>query len=98
MKRVFVGIFTAAVLSVAIPARGDGFLYQGGTITKISFPGAADTNPAGINDSGQIVGSFSNSSTGGAFLDSGGVFTTFGFPGADQTYATGINDPGQIVG
>jgi hypothetical protein len=89
MSRKLFGILLLAVLSTAIPARGDGFLYQGGTITTI--PGA---NPAGINDAGQIVGNYGNV----GFVDTGGVFTTISFPGSTQSDASGINDLGQITG
>src|SRR5262249_51519462 len=37
-----------------------GFLKDGTTFTTIDVPGAATTFPFGINDAGQIVGSFSD--------------------------------------
>jgi probable HAF family extracellular repeat protein len=49
----------------------------------------------GVNDSGQVVGSFLNSH---GFLYSGGVFTTLDAPGAISTLASGINDAGNVVG
>lgn len=54
----------------------------------------------GINDAGQIVGSFTDtgSSIQHGFLDSGGLFTTIDVPGAAQTVVDGINDAGQVVG
>src|SRR4029077_5937652 len=65
-------------------------------------PGATGfgTQAFGINDSGQIVGSFfdaGNTKTHG-FLDTGGSFTTIDVPGATNTNAYGINNSGQIVG
>ena len=52
----------------------------------------------GINDAGQIVGDYRDSSDGiHGFLYSGGAFTTIDVPGA-QHLASGINDAGQIVG
>jgi uncharacterized membrane protein len=36
---------------------GHGFLYSGGSLTPIDFPGASITQAFGINASGQIVGS-----------------------------------------
>ena len=76
-----------------------GFLVSGGTFTQIDVPGAIGTEVRGINDAGQIVGTFYNS-TGPrhGFLDSGGIFTRIDMPGADWTEAYGINDAGQVVG
>ena len=51
-----------------------------------TLPGVA----TGINNSGQIVGSFG--------LYSGGSFTAISVPGASSTFAEGINGNGQIVG
>jgi len=57
------------------------------------------TLPSGINDSGQIVGTFGNlDSPGHGFLYTGGSFTTIDVPGASSTAAFGINNSGQIVG
>jgi probable HAF family extracellular repeat protein len=83
-----------------------GFLRdRRGDFTRIDFPGAAGTQPNGINDRRQIVGTYSNanSCTGCAddkrgFLLARGRFTTIHVPGAAQTQAIGINNRGQIVG
>ena len=59
------------------------------------------TEAVGINDAGQIVGVyFDSSGAQHGFLDSGGTYTTLNDPvsGAYDTVATGINDAGQIVG
>src|ERR1700736_4719466 len=76
-----------------------GFLYSGGTFTTLSVAGATFTNVYGINDAGQIVGTYgiADGTTQG-FVDNGGVFTTISVPGATYTNAIGINDAGQIVG
>ncbi len=62
--------------------------------------GAKGTEAYGINDAGQIVGDYADSS--GAvhgFLYSGGSYTTLDDPsGTNGTIAHGINDAGQIVG
>jgi probable HAF family extracellular repeat protein len=60
-------------------------------------PGASSTFASGINDAGQIVGSFSNSTGTHGFLDIGGSFIQIDVPGASRTVASGINDAGQIV-
>ena len=65
----------------------------------IEFPGATLTTAAGIDDHGQIVGAYVDS-TGQShgYLDTNGSFTTIDVPGATLTVAYGINDRGQIVG
>ena len=51
------------------------------------------------SNSGQIVGSFSDSNGTHAFLDNGGSFTTISVPGSQCCeQANGINNAGQIVG
>jgi probable HAF family extracellular repeat protein len=71
------------------------FLYSGGTFTNIEFPGAISTGVGGINDAGQIVGSFSDTNNiAHGFLYSGGIYTQIDVPGG----ASGINDEGQVVG
>jgi len=72
------------------------------SFTTFNAPGASGfgTNAYGINDSGQIVGSFfdaGNTTTHG-FVNTGGSFTTIDVPGATRTAAYGINHSGQIVG
>ena len=62
--------------------------------------GTNGTGATGINDAGQIVGFYEDSS--GAqhgFLYSGGTYTPLNAPsGTKGTQAVGINDSGQIVG
>jgi probable HAF family extracellular repeat protein len=60
--------------------------------------GLVGTQAYGINDEGQIVGNFSNSTGEHGFLDVGGSFTQIDVPGATSTDVFGINDAGQIVG
>jgi uncharacterized membrane protein len=68
------------------------------SFTTIDVPGSVRTGAAGINDSDQIVGSYSDGTTDHGFLDTAGSFTTIDVPGASSTSASGINDSGQIVG
>ena len=79
-----------------------GFLYSGGsTYTTIDDPsGIGTTIAAGINDAGQIVGGYTDSSgVKHGFLYSGGTYTTLDDPlGTKGTAAVGINDVGQVVG
>jgi hypothetical protein len=66
----------------------------------INFPGAASTQTAGINNVGDIVGSFTNNGgqTFSAFLDASGTFTELNDPGMVSTQLFGINDKGLAVG
>ena len=71
------------------------------SFTTIDVPGASETFAEGINNSGQIVGSFNVFSTlmTHGFLDINGSFITIDFPGVTgATNAYGINNTGQIVG
>src|SRR5271157_517518 len=87
-------ILTAALTMLAGEARAD--LY---TFTTINVPGAAWTNVNGINDAGQIVGSYQDASFNfHGFLGVGGVLTTVDQPNASSTNVNGINNSGQIVG
>ena len=62
------------------------------TYTTIDPPGSTNSLPTGINDLGQIVGTYETSSGQPlGFLYSGGTYTTI-------DPATNINDAGQIVG
>src|SRR5260370_410350 len=57
------------------------------------------TLASGINDTGQIVGTYADASGVHGFLLSGGSYTTLHAPFAPQyTIAQGINGAGQIVG
>jgi YVTN family beta-propeller protein len=65
----------------------------------INVPDATSTIVLGINNSGQMVGSYTDSSnvTHGFSLIAG-TFTTIDYPGATSTEAALINNVGQIVG
>src|SRR5438105_5274689 len=82
-----------------------GYFYSGGTSTPISDPLANPffgTTPTGINNAGQIVGTYFDSAHtihGFLYDPSTGTYTTLDDPlGAGGTQATGINNAGQIVG
>jgi probable HAF family extracellular repeat protein len=66
----------------------------------LDVPNGNNAVAYGINDAGQIVGSFaSNDGTGvHGFLYSGGAFTQIDVPGAGSTEAYGINNQTEIVG
>src|SRR5438034_1604260 len=75
------------------------FLLDNRAFTTIDAPGAAGTQGEGINDRGQIVGTYADAGgmVGGFLLDNG-TFTTINFPGATDSRADAINDRGQIAG
>jgi probable HAF family extracellular repeat protein len=77
-----------------------GFLYQNGTFTTIDDPnGAEGTQAYGINNTGEIVGQYTDSSgKSHGFIDVNGTFTTIDDPLGTNTTLTGINDAGQVVG
>jgi hypothetical protein len=73
------------------------------TFTDINVPGSQPYSTAeyglGLNNLGQVVGSYSdNAENLGGFLYSGGKYVTVDAPGAEDTVFSGINDWGQIVG
>ena len=102
-KVLLLGVVTMAM---AIPGR-DVALGQTATgsspytFTAIDAPGASLTYPDGINDAGQIVGTFVSTADGrlhGFSRTAGGTFTTIDVPNSTGTSAIGINGAGQIVG
>jgi hypothetical protein len=67
-------------------------------------PGTQNTIVSGINDFGQIVGQYDDSSGTHGFFYSAGTFTSLNYPklpndhGWLNTMARGVNNSGQIVG
>ena len=60
--------------------------------------GTNGTGATGINDLGQIVGGYSDSSGAHGFLYSDGTYTTIDDALGTSTIAYGINNAGQIAG
>lgn len=81
---------------------GQGFVSSSGAYATLNVPGATATDARGINDAGQVVGSFlltpSIAGPRQGFLYAGGAFTTLDRPGAFSTTLTGINNAGEVVG
>jgi hypothetical protein len=82
--------------------RRHGFIWRKGVFTTFNVP---DDHPVlgtvafGINDPGQIVGDYVDTSGNRhGFLLSEGVYTTLDPPGSTFTVAQGINNAGVIVG
>lgn len=77
----------------------------GSTMFELVDPNEVGTGPGkgtscwGINNAGQIVGSYSAATFGNGFFYSGGVFTDIIVPGATAGTTTyGLNNVGNIVG
>jgi probable HAF family extracellular repeat protein len=68
------------------------------TYTPISVPGSSSTEARALNNAGQIVGAYTNSTGTHGFLYSNGTYTTLDAPGGTATNLLGINNGGQIVG
>ena len=68
------------------------------TWTQVDYPGATNTDVRGINNKGDAVGSYRDTSGVHGFLLSNGAFTTIDYPGAYSTQAESINDAGVIAG
>ncbi|HUJ31646.1 MAG TPA: PEP-CTERM sorting domain-containing protein [Candidatus Acidoferrum sp.] len=85
----------AAVLLCCGRAHADDVIY-----TSLDPPGAVQSTASGVNNLGQVVGSYRDGASGPelGFLYSNGQFTTINVPGSTATYANGINDLGDIVG
>src|SRR6267143_1532894 len=86
-------ILATAPLATGSPANASAFSF-----TQLDVPGATLTAARGINNAGQIVGVFTNSTGTHGFLYTGGSFAPFDVPGTSFTTAFGINDAAQIVG
>jgi len=79
-------------------AVNEGFVYSGGKFTAIKFPGSDGTNAIGINDKGDVVGMYLDSS--GAyhgFEKKGSKYTSIDVTGDTDAEAWGINNSGDIA-
>jgi len=70
------------------------------TVSQIDAPNATYTDAVGINNRGDIVGSFADGRGLHGYILRRGTFTTLDFPaqGVGGTVAKGINDRGEVVG
>lgn len=80
-----------------------GFVFRGGVVTFVSYPGAVRTRIWDINDDGDVVGdAFFLDASGHqesiAFLWRDGVFHDLAFPGTRQSLARSINNKGDVLG
>ena len=76
-----------------------GFVKSGGVYRTIDAPGAGvtQTYAAGINNSGQVAGTFFDGTRFKGFIEDGGVFTILDHY-ASGTWVYGINNLGDVVG
>ena len=91
------------VVGVSYTAAGDehAFVYSGGVMHDLgTFGGGNSSFASGINDSGQIAGTFRLAGTSAyhAFIYSAGVTTDLGTVGGLSSAATAINNSGQVAG
>ena len=106
LSRLISGAAASIILAFAAgEARATAYAF-----TTINVPGASYTAAHGINDLGQIVGTYRNSSGAHSFLSTGGTFTTIGAPATNSAYplgikpaanhisASSINNVGQVSG
>jgi len=94
-KLVAVASLIAALLASSGRSASTVPLY---TFQTLDVPGAITTNANGINNAGQIVGTYFANDMYHGFLLDGGNYTSLDVPGAIRAYAQGINDAAQIVG
>jgi hypothetical protein len=74
------------------------FTYANGQFTNIAFPKAIGTEANGINDKGEVVGTYFDSVGGQhGFYLLGKTYTTVDIKGAINTTAWGVNNAGLIT-
>lgn len=89
------GINAAGTEVVGYTDGAGAFVYDGTTYTHIAPTGVAN----GVNDFGQVVGTYSDATGSHGFIYDGSTTVTFDYPlAANGTSLLGINDFGQIVG
>jgi uncharacterized membrane protein len=75
------------------------YLFDGSNYTLIEYPGAYSTGVGGINNEGQIVGSYRlDGPHSHGFILSNEVYTPIDFPDGHNAALLGINNRGQAVG
>jgi uncharacterized membrane protein len=84
------------VLIACVPSSGRASTIEY-SVETFNYPGSISTTLGGINDEGQIVGTYSLGSQQG-FLYSGGTFTTVDYPDGLPTVLNSISNTGSIVG
>jgi hypothetical protein len=78
-----------------------GWLQVWGRVTLLEFPGATATRALGLNNKGQAVGSYTDSSSnthGFVYMVSTKKWQSIDDPSGIDTVVNGINDNGLLVG
>ena len=84
-------------MQVRIGDPQEGFLYNGETFQSVVFPGATRTSVFGVNNLGQMVGTYGPRLLQGFVFD-GNEFSTIDAFGLETRIPRAINDDGVIVG
>src|SRR5579862_9889999 len=97
-KRVLLAVTFATLLAVAYAQETPSAVSF--SFTSFDFPGATSTQSMGINSSGTLVGSYSDSAgvTHGFISVANGKFIRVDFPAAISTVLERITDSNQGVG
>jgi hypothetical protein len=79
---------------------GHGFIVADGNFEEIATPDASDLYVYDINDSGTVLGRYTDSLTGDyvTFLWRAGEITTLPITGVEWAEGLGLNDRGQVAG
>jgi hypothetical protein len=78
---------------------GNSFLYDNGQLSLVVAPGAVSTAVSGINNSGVIVGSLTDSANlSHGYIFNGNTFSVVDAPGSSNTVLLSISNNGQILG
>ena len=73
------------------------FTYANGIFTAVAFPGASGTEATGINDNGEVVGTYFKDRKQHGFYLIGTTYTTIDIPHIGSTTAWGVNNVGLIT-
>jgi uncharacterized membrane protein len=97
MIRCWLGVF-AVVFATAGAAAAQTAPYD---FVKVYYPGSVYTDVAGINNAGQVVGTYQEPGSPAkvhGFVFDGTNYTTMDFPGTNLNFALGIGNGGEILG
>lgn len=87
----------AAAIVLAIP--GAAAAQPPYSFSKILVPGSVYTDASGINNAGQIVGTYQDSAGGyHGYIFDGTTYTTVEYPNGTHHYLFGIGPSGQLLG
>ena len=76
----------------------EGFVYSGGKLTAVNFPKSNGTQAIGINDKGDVVGLYlDSSSVQHGYVKTGSKYKSIDVTGDTGTEAWGINNGGDIA-